>query len=95
MKKTKTIHINKDQFRSHQTIKQKYLDAIVLFRIANNYIAFEKDAETLHKLTGNKLIELQGISTICYFPFAEMDTVLHKLVKAGNRVALCDQLDNP
>lgn len=95
MKKTTAIHINKDQFRNYQNIKQKYLDAIVLLRIADNYTAFEKDAEIVQELTGNKMIELQGIGNICSFPFTETDITLHKLVKAGNRVALCDQLDNP
>lgn len=92
MKKTT---IKKEHFKSFQHIKQKYPDAVVLLRVDDDYTAFKNDAEIIHELTGNKITVLRGIGRTCRFPFCEIDSILHKLVKAGNKVALCNQLEMP
>jgi len=89
----KKIIITKTHFKTYQSIKQKYPDAIVLLRIADDYTSFNNDAGILHRLTGNRLQTIQDIGNTCNFPFAELDNILNKLVKAGNKVALCDQLE--
>lgn len=89
----KKVIINKAHFKTYQSIKQKYPDAIVLLRTADNYTTFNKDAGILQQLTGKSLHTIQDIGNSCNFPFAELDSILNKLVKAGNKVALCDQLE--
>jgi DNA mismatch repair protein MutS len=89
----KKVNINTAHFSTYQTIKQKYPDAIVLLRIADNYTTFKNDAGILHEVTGKSLHTIQDIGNTCNFPFAELDSILNKLVKAGNKVALCDQLE--
>lgn len=89
----KKLIINKAHFKTYQSIKQKYPDAAVLLRIADDYTTFNKDAEIIHRLTGNNLKYLPGIGYTCNFPFAELNKNRNKLVKAGNKVAICDQLE--
>ncbi|MFM2191596.1 MAG: hypothetical protein RLZZ118_553 [Bacteroidota bacterium] len=83
----------------HRSIKAKYPDAILLFRVGDFYETFGNDAVVASKILGITLtkrgagspseIELAG------FPYHSLDTYLHKLVKAGYRVAICDQLEDP
>src|SRR5690606_31465087 len=85
--------------KQHQDIKSKYPDAILLFRVGDFYETFSNDAIIASKVLGITLtkrsngaassIELAG------FPHHALDTYLHKLVKAGYRVAICDQLEDP
>jgi len=95
MKTTRRTNTILEHFRSFQSIKQKYPDALILLKIADDYMAFEKDAEIIHQITGNKISALPGTAITCSFPFLQLDIHLHKLVIAGNRVAVCDQLENP
>ena len=83
----------------HNAIKAKYPDAILLFRVGDFYETFGQDAITTAGVLGITLtkrnsgdpnaLELAG------FPHHALDTYLHKLVKAGYRVAICDQLEDP
>lgn len=86
--------VTKQHLNNYINIKQKYPDAVLLFRLADDYVTFHTDAEIVQRLTGNDITDLQDIGKVCSFPFSEMDDILHKLVKAGNRVAVCDQLEN-
>ena len=79
-------------------IKSKYPDAILLFRVGDFYETFGKDAIKTSKIldiiltnrsNGSSKIELAG------FPYHSLDSHLPKLVKAGLRVAICDQLEDP
>jgi DNA mismatch repair protein MutS len=90
MKKTS---ISNEHFKSFQAIRNKYPGAVVLLKIAGDYTAFGDHAEIIHRLTGHPLTNLPGIGTTCSFPFAETDSILHKLVKAGHKVALCEPLE--
>jgi DNA mismatch repair protein MutS len=85
--------------KQYREIKEKYPDSILLFRVGDFYETFHEDAITTSKVLGivltkrgsgvNKETKLAG------FPHHSLDTYLHKLVKAGHRVAICEQLENP
>jgi DNA mismatch repair protein MutS len=83
----------------YNKIKAKYPDALVLFRIGDFYETFGQDAVVTSEVLGIILtkrangtaseVELSG------FPHHALETYLPKLVKAGYRVAICDQLEDP
>ena len=85
--------------KQHNAIKAKYPDALLLFRVGDFYETFGEDAVKASGILGIVLtkrangaaqyIELAG------FPHHALDTYLPKLVKAGLRVAICDQLEDP
>ncbi|MCD4681510.1 MAG: DNA mismatch repair protein MutS [Bacteroidales bacterium] len=85
--------------KQFNAIKAKYPDALLLFRVGDFYETFGDDAIKTSKILGIVLtrrangaasyVELAG------FPHHALDTYLHKLVKAGQRVAICDQLEDP
>ncbi len=84
--------------RQFNQIKAKYPGAILLFRVGDFYETFGQDAVKASKIlgivltrrnNGNADAELAG------FPHHSLDTYLPKLVRAGERVAICDQLEDP
>src|ERR671912_1316580 len=83
----------------HRTIKQKYPDAILLFRVGDFYETFGQDAVIASQVLGITLTKRNNGSAseneLAGFPYHALDTYLHKLVKAGYRVAICDQLEDP
>lgn len=97
-KKTKENEKETPLMRQYNSFKSKYPDAILLFRVGDFYETFGSDAILASKILGIVLtkrkngaaatIELAG------FPHHSLDTYLPKLVRAGQRVALCDQLED-
>lgn len=85
--------------QQHRAIKQKYPDAILLFRVGDFYETFGEDAIVASKVLGITLTKRNNgaanSSELAGFPYHSLDTYLHKLVKAGHRVAICDQLEDP
>lgn len=85
--------------KQFNTIKAKYPDALLLFRVGDFYETFGEDAIKASSILGIVLtkrangaasyVELAG------FPHHSLDTYLPKLVRAGHRVAICDQLEDP
>ncbi|MEZ5082490.1 MAG: DNA mismatch repair protein MutS [Bacteroidales bacterium] len=85
--------------KQFNAIKAKHPDALLLFRVGDFYETFGEDAIKTSKILGIVLtrrangaaayIELAG------FPYHSLDTYLPKLVRAGQRVAICDQLEDP
>jgi len=85
--------------KQYNSIKQKHPDAILLFRVGDFYETFGSDAVKTSEILGITLtkrsngaaayVELAG------FPYHALDTYLPKLVRAGQRVAICDQLEDP
>src|SRR5476651_216249 len=85
--------------QQYNAIKVKYPGALLLFRVGDFYETFGEDAITASRILGIVLtrrangsasyIELAG------FPHHSLDTYLPKLVRAGQRVAICDQLEDP
>lgn len=85
--------------QQHNAIKARYPDAILLFRVGDFYETFGQDAILTSQILGITLTKRNnGIATsqeLAGFPHHALDTYLHKLVKAGHRVAICDQLEDP
>lgn len=81
----------------YKAIKAKYPDAVLLFRVGDFYETFGADAKAvsqtlglvLTKSSSDELKELSG------FPFHSLDRHLRTLVKAGYKVAICEQLEDP
>ncbi|AYD46518.1 DNA mismatch repair protein MutS [Arachidicoccus soli] len=85
--------------QQHKAIKQKYPDAILLFRVGDFYETFGNDAVKAAQVLGITLTKRNNgdpdAMELAGFPHHALDTYLHKLVKAGFRVAVCDQLEDP
>lgn len=85
--------------QQHRAIKQKYPDAILLFRVGDFYETFGQDAVLASQILGITLTKRNNgaaaDASLAGFPHHSLDTYLHKLVKAGHRVAVCDQLEDP
>ena len=83
----------------HNAIKAKYPDAILLFRVGDFYETFGEDAVKTSQVLGITLTKRNNgnaaSAELAGFPHHALDTYLHKLVKAGYRVAICDQLEDP
>ncbi len=83
----------------YNKIKQKYPDAILLFRVGDFYETFGSDAIKASAILGIVLTKrANGADThleLAGFPHHSVDTYLPKLVKAGYRVAICEQLEDP
>ena len=84
--------------QQYNTIKAKYPDAILLFRVGDFYETFGKDAVRASKILGIVLTKRANGSAneeLAGFPYHSLDTYLPKLVRAGERVAICEQLEDP
>ena len=85
--------------RQYNTIKTKYPGAILLFRVGDFYETFGADAIKTAEILGIVLTKrANGQATfieLAGFPHHSLDTYLPKLVRAGQRVAICDQLEDP
>ena len=85
--------------QQHNAIKAKYPDAILLFRVGDFYETFGQDAINASAVLGITLTKRNNGNAssleLAGFPYHALDTYLHKLVKAGYRVAICDQLEDP
>lgn len=83
----------------YNTIKAKHPDALLLFRVGDFYETFGTDAITAARVLGIVLTKRSNGSAseveLAGFPHHALDTYLPKLVKAGLRVAICDQLEDP
>ena len=83
----------------YQEMKKKHPDAVLLFRCGDFYECFGDDAKTASDVLGITLTtRANGSAEKIYlagFPHHALDTYLPKLVRAGHRVAICEQLDEP
>ncbi len=84
--------------RQYEEMKRKHPDAVLLFRVGDFYESFHDDAVALSEIlgvtltrraNGNNPIALAG------FPHHALDTYLPKLVRAGKRVAICEEIHSP
>ncbi|WP_313028461.1 DNA mismatch repair protein MutS [Soonwooa sp.] len=82
----------------YNTIKAKYPDALLLFRVGDFYETFGQDAIKTSQILGivlTKRANGDGHIELAGFPHHSVDSYLPKLVRAGMRVAICDQLEDP
>ena len=102
----KTATAAKPQSKKHETplnrqynqIKAKYPGALLLFRVGDFYETFGEDAVRASKILGITLTNRNNGGSneeLAGFPHHSLDTHLPKLVRAGERVAICDQLEDP
>jgi DNA mismatch repair protein MutS len=85
--------------KQYNEIKSKYPESILLFRLGDFYETFGEDAITAAKVCGITLTKRNngaaGKTELAGFPHHQLDNYLPKLVKAGYRVAVCEQLEDP
>ncbi|WP_353147701.1 DNA mismatch repair protein MutS [Chryseobacterium sp.] len=82
----------------YNNIKAKYPDALLLFRVGDFYETFGQDAVKTSQILGIVLTKRnngEGSVELAGFPHHSIDSYLPKLVRAGMRVAICDQLEDP
>lgn len=85
--------------RQYAAVKSKYPDALVLFRMGDFYETFKEDAKTASKILGITLTKrANGKASsipLAGFPYHALETYMHKLLKAGLKVAICEQVEDP
>jgi DNA mismatch repair protein MutS len=85
--------------KQFNAIKGKYPDAILLFRVGDFYETFGQDAVKASRVLGIVLTKRANGSAshieLAGFPYHSLESYLPKLVRAGFRVAVCDQLEDP
>ncbi len=85
--------------KQYNAIKTKHPDAILLFRVGDFYETFGPDAVKTSEILGIVLTKRRkgaaSFIDLAGFPFHALDTYLPKLVRAGQRVAICEQLEDP
>ncbi len=86
-------------FRQYHAIKRNYPDAILLFRMGDFYEMFYEDAEQASRLL-ELTLTARGKGTdhlvpMCGFPYHQLDAYTARLVAAGRKVAVCEQLEDP
>lgn len=85
--------------RQYKEMKANHPDAVLLFRVGDFYESFGDDAKAVSEVCGLTLTRRSDAKDItefqAAFPAVSLDTWLPKLVRAGKRVAICDQLSEP
>jgi DNA mismatch repair protein MutS len=98
-KETKKENSDTPLMQQYHSIKAKYPDALLLFRVGDFYETFGEDAIRTSAILGivltRKSAGSNGAIELAGFPYHSLDSYLPKLVRAGHRVAICDQLEDP
>jgi len=77
-------------------LKAKHPEAVLLFRCGDFYESYREDAEVLAQVLGITLTKRSSDNiAMAGFPYHALDTYLPKLIRAGKRVAICDQIEDP
>lgn len=94
--------MTKAMIKQYKELKAKHPDALLLFRCGDFYETYCEDAEKASKILGitltksTKTKDEQGKPlAMAGFPYHALDSYLPKLIRAGERVAICDQLEDP
>ena len=95
----KDVYKETPLMQQYNTIKAKYPGALLLFRVGDFYETFGEDAIKTSQILGIVLTRRgtgpNGALELAGFPHHSLDNYLSKLVRAGQRVAICDQLEDP
>jgi len=90
---------NTPLMRQYWSVKDRHPDTILLFRMGDFYETFDEDARLVHGVLGIALTKRSNGQAadvaLAGFPYHAIDTYLPKLVEAGFRVAICEQLEDP
>jgi len=99
MSKSESTIAETPLMKQYNSVKVKYPDAILLFRVGDFYETFGEDAVHAARILGIVLTKRKNGAAafvdLAGFPHHSLDSYLPKLVKAGYRVAICDQLEDP
>ena len=84
--------------KQFENLKEKHPDALLLFRTNDNYVAYRQDAEAASQVLGLESRQVSGPSEnektdTLSFALSDLDVYLPKLIRAGKRVAICEQVD--
>src|SRR6056297_657858 len=85
--------------RQYFSVKNEFPDALVLFRMGDFYETFEDDAKTAAKILNITLTKRKNGKAssvpLAGFPYHSLNNYLHKLLNAGYKVAICEQVEDP
>ena len=86
--------------KQSEELKKKHPDVLVLFRVDGNYMAYRQDAGEVSQVLGLESRQLDGLkenerTDVVSFAISDLDVYLPKLIRAGKRVAVCDQVEVP
>ena len=94
-----TIKKETPVMRQFREAKKSHPDSIMLFRMGDFYETFDKDAIVASEILGITLTKRSNGAAsavpLAGFPYHSLDQYLHKLLKAGHRVAICEQVEDP
>ena len=92
-------NLNTPMMRQYMQFKAQYPQALLIMRVGDFYEAYGEDAVVVSRVLGIILTKRSGLVAdsveLCGFPYHALDNYLPKLVRAGYKVAVCDQLENP
>ena len=92
----KTVEELTPMMKQYQELKLKWPETVLLFRCGDFYEAYEEDAKCCALILGITLTRYNRSNVrAAAFPHHALDTYLPKLIRAGKRVAICDQLEDP
>ena len=89
------MQIKSKYLQQFYELKEKHPEALLLFRCGDFYECYEGDASIASLILGITLTKRKDGGNMTGFPHHALDTYLPKLIRAGKRVAICDQLDAP
>lgn len=93
------LPVETPMMRQYNQVKGQYPDALLLFRMGDFYEAFNEDAVLMADILGITLTKRANGGAadmdLAGFPYHALDTYLPKLIRAGQRVAICEQLEDP
>ena len=81
--------------KQFHAFKQQYPGTVLFFRMGDFYEMFYEDAELAHKVLGVTLTQRTKGIPMAGVPFHAVDGYLSRMIQAGYRVAVCDQVENP
>src|SRR5207302_9862756 len=81
--------------QQYREAKERHPGMLLLFRMGDFYELFNEDAETAARLLGLTLTSRDKTVSMAGFPHHSLEGYLRKLLQAGHRVAICDQVEDP
>lgn len=84
--------MTENKMKQFRQLKEKHPDALLLFRCGNLYESLEEDAAAVSKVCGLTVRHGTDGTRSAAFPHFNLDTYLPKLIRAGHRIAICDDL---